>query len=669
MIGKGRMAKFIRLACVLAVSCFQAQAKSPASVGQYLDSGLTLVEAVERARDQGMRPVEVLDELAGAGVDIVRAVQTISRQWRDCEATYAVVAAAARRVPVRADEIAAAIATLRNCQCDAKNLWARSRINQRLRPEIERALVKVGDVCSCAAAGIEATVAVVPEQIENVIEAVIGAKNTPNNVADSFGQVGRYPTAGQWTDGGSPAIRSRHANLVRLPQTCTGDNNERDDFNPAAQWRSVPMEAIDTLGRHEANCEQGEDKRRTPGQEDNERAGQSLILSQYYEGSGFNQALELYNPTDRAVLLSESPYETEIYFHGYAVPGEVLRLKGVVPPRGTFVVVNAQADNAQLKAKADQLIFGLNFTGADAVVLKNRLEWSNCDCVVVSAAAAIRAGGTEAGETGEARQIHQEPAKRVTNNEWLMRLQRQYATGDVIAPVVDSAGEIPLPGQSALDETENTPSAPVLHSGSWLRKSVVCRGDRLELDPFDPSHDWHVSPEPVAKDLGRHQLGACAETPQELLLSEMYIGAENDQALEIFNATSEPMDFSRDRYMVEIYHDGDLSPDQRFTLAGKLPPGGAFVLVNGSARQALLDKANQQVDGLRLQGGYSVVLRREVAPAYRACYAQVADWLRRDPDPRYLSYIPLLVTEPYIGPQSGDDPRDGDRGGDLASPN
>ncbi|GEM_PF-1581426 len=639
-------------------------AAGPTAVEGDLKAGMSLTTVVDRARDAGWQPEPLLHTLVDNGVDLVKGVQTISREWHQCDATYAVAGAAARMAPLRADEVAAAIANLRSCQCDAKSLWAKTRLNRRLRPEIQRVLVKVGDVCSCAAAGIEATVEAAPDQAENVIEAVINAKNPPDNTSDRFGEVGALPESGQWLSADDPSLRSRDVNLERLSDVCEGDYNERGDFELARQWRALPLDDIDSLGRHQARCDEPEMSGRDE-QEEKRHSGSGLILSQYYEGQNHNQALELYNPTDKTIYLSEEPYSAEIYFHGYAVPGEVLNLKGEVPPRSTFVVVNALADNPRLKARADQLVFGLNFSGADAVVLKSRLDWNDCDCAVTSVAATMRAAHTQA----VADNSHNSQSSVDADEFWLTRLKQHYALNDTPALVVDSAGELPVaPEQEKTSALAENP--PLLHPGTWRRKSAVCFGDRVELDPFEPEYQWRVRPEALTDNLGRHQVRHCPETPQELLLSEMVIKDTNNQALEIFNGTSEPIDFSRDRYVLEIYRDDNLVPDERISLSrGRLPAGQAFVLVNADADEQWQAKADQKVKQLMLNNSYAVVLRKVVAPAYQSCYAEVASWLRKNPDPQYLSYIPILVVDPYIGPQSGDDPRDGDHGGDLASPN
>ena len=78
--------------------------------------------------------------------------------------------------------------------------------------------------------------------------------------------------------------------------------------------------------------------------------GDDLFISEYVEGSGTNQAIEIFNPTDTPMSLSASGYRLEIYADGSpSVTGGVLLL-GTIQPGGTWVVVPSDASDA-LKAK------------------------------------------------------------------------------------------------------------------------------------------------------------------------------------------------------------------------------------------------------------------------------------------------------------------------------
>jgi len=98
--------------------------------------------------------------------------------------------------------------------------------------------------------------------------------------------------------------------------------------------------------------------------------GDELFISEYVEGSGTNQAIEIFNPTDIPMSLSASGYRLEFYADGgTAVTGGVL-LMGVIQPGGTWVVVPTDA-SAELKAKANQTFApsAFWFDGNDAVAL------------------------------------------------------------------------------------------------------------------------------------------------------------------------------------------------------------------------------------------------------------------------------------------------------------
>jgi len=98
--------------------------------------------------------------------------------------------------------------------------------------------------------------------------------------------------------------------------------------------------------------------------------GDELFISEYVEGSGTNQAIEIFNPTDTPMSLSASGYRLEFYANGStSVTGGVL-LIGVIQPGGTWVVVPSDA-SAELKAKANQTFApsAFWFDGNDAVAL------------------------------------------------------------------------------------------------------------------------------------------------------------------------------------------------------------------------------------------------------------------------------------------------------------
>ncbi len=93
-----------------------------------------------------------------------------------------------------------------------------------------------------------------------------------------------------------------------------------------------------------------------------------IVISEYVEGNGNNQALELYNPA--AVPRSITNYALQVYANGSAVPTTTITLSGTIATGDAFVIVRSTA-GAALLATADATSAALVFTGDDAIVLVN----------------------------------------------------------------------------------------------------------------------------------------------------------------------------------------------------------------------------------------------------------------------------------------------------------
>ncbi|BDZ54927.1 hypothetical protein GCM10025870_20000 [Agromyces marinus] len=91
-----------------------------------------------------------------------------------------------------------------------------------------------------------------------------------------------------------------------------------------------------------------------------------LIISEYVEGSSFNKAIELVNPTDADIPLAA--YSLEVYFNGSATvtPAGTFALTGTVGAGDAFVFADED-----LAAFADQVTASSLWNGDDAIVLKH----------------------------------------------------------------------------------------------------------------------------------------------------------------------------------------------------------------------------------------------------------------------------------------------------------
>ena len=92
-----------------------------------------------------------------------------------------------------------------------------------------------------------------------------------------------------------------------------------------------------------------------------------LFISEYVEGSDFNNAIEIYNNTGEAQDLSQS--QIEIYLSGATDVSSVIQLQGTLEAGETYVLANSLAD-AEVLGAAEQLSNALLFDGNDAIALR-----------------------------------------------------------------------------------------------------------------------------------------------------------------------------------------------------------------------------------------------------------------------------------------------------------
>ncbi|MCT4580858.1 MAG: FG-GAP-like repeat-containing protein, partial [Flavobacteriales bacterium] len=92
-----------------------------------------------------------------------------------------------------------------------------------------------------------------------------------------------------------------------------------------------------------------------------------LIISEYIEGTGNNQAIELYNPTNDSIMLSD--YAIGVFNGSFSVVDSIINLGGYIYSDSTFVIVNSNSNNSGMLGAASLISSKLNFTGNDAIVL------------------------------------------------------------------------------------------------------------------------------------------------------------------------------------------------------------------------------------------------------------------------------------------------------------
>ncbi len=104
--------------------------------------------------------------------------------------------------------------------------------------------------------------------------------------------------------------------------------------------------------------------------------GQSeLLFSEYIEGSSYNKAIEIFNPSGSSVDLAG--YTVSIYYNGNTSPSSVIELDGNIGAENVFVVCHSSADDA-VQGLAQLITGRLNFNGDDAIVLSNNDQVVDC---------------------------------------------------------------------------------------------------------------------------------------------------------------------------------------------------------------------------------------------------------------------------------------------------
>jgi len=94
----------------------------------------------------------------------------------------------------------------------------------------------------------------------------------------------------------------------------------------------------------------------------------NLFISEYIEGSGYNKALELYNPTAQNIDLSN--YSLQRFSNADTTASATLNLSGTILSGGTYVLMNPNADTAYL-GLADITTNFISHNGNDAYLLFN----------------------------------------------------------------------------------------------------------------------------------------------------------------------------------------------------------------------------------------------------------------------------------------------------------
>ncbi|MCS6916092.1 MAG: lamin tail domain-containing protein [Chitinophagales bacterium] len=104
-----------------------------------------------------------------------------------------------------------------------------------------------------------------------------------------------------------------------------------------------------------------------------------LFISEYIEGTSFNKAIEIYNPTSGTLTLDG--YRLYTFNNGSPVALFTHGLHGQLGPGQVYVVCHPQADSLGIKVKADTISLVCNWNGNDAVALVNTYTGDTIDVI------------------------------------------------------------------------------------------------------------------------------------------------------------------------------------------------------------------------------------------------------------------------------------------------
>lgn len=108
---------------------------------------------------------------------------------------------------------------------------------------------------------------------------------------------------------------------------------------------------------------------------------------------------------------------------------------------------------------------------------------------------------------------------------------------------------------------------------------------------------------PIAANVQAEGLNAT-----DLFISEYVEGSSNNKAIELFNGTSSVINLAD--YKLELYTNGSATVGTTLNLTGTLQPGATYVIVNGSASDALKARANVTSGVTNFNGDDALVLKK-----------------------------------------------------------
>lgn len=193
-------------------------------------------------------------------------------------------------------------------------------------------------------------------------DAILLINSQTGDTLDAIGEVGVDPGSG-WSVGSGA---TNNFTLVRM----IGIQDGTADWTlGATQWDVFPIDTDDSLGVHTMiPCAA------SPGP----GCINDIFFSEYIEGSSSNKALEVYNPMDTTVDLSN--YVIYRFNNGSPTATDSLFPQGMLSSDDVFVIGNANA-NATIVAQTDTAHSTTFYNGDDALIMINLGSGDTIDAI------------------------------------------------------------------------------------------------------------------------------------------------------------------------------------------------------------------------------------------------------------------------------------------------
>lgn len=367
-----------------------------------------------------------------------------------------------------------------------------------------------------------------------------------------------------------------------------------------------------------------------------------LFFSEYIEGSSNNKALEIYNPTDQAVDLSNYGIIDGKSDGGWYDPDPLI---GTLLPHETYVIVNPDFALFDITSSIVDSVWGQYVTwynGDDARGLVKFNGTGGYDIIdlIGDDGGAPASGGWEIAGVTNATVDHtliRKPTVTEGNTDWAVSAgtnaedsewivyeidtydlgthQFGGSTGNSL-PIADAGVDQTVPYGSlvTLDGSESYDPGGTIESYAWAQIS----GSSVTLSSTDQAVVTFTAPDDDAvleftltvvddsstSDIDTVMIIVVDGSPSPIFFSEYIEGSGNSKALEIYNASETAVDLSE--YTIRSSYNGNgwNSDYYSFPEGAVLQPGDVYVIANSGADQAILDVADEQL--AYNDGGYVV---------------------------------------------------------------